>query len=239
MKILPRLLLSYLLITAFTVTVGAISIIEMHTINSNFNQIVTENILVLKSLRELQVAGLSIITQTSKTPLLLQNLKQANLAKAQYQAQVQHLKEEMETKTKAYFLKLKQYKKLIDQYFPDEKQYSDKISKDGEQLLLMNEKFFTLATEGKSKELVLATEEELQSAQDVFFTSIEQALTHEQKKLNAQQEKTEGVILFSRIFISLFTIIAFLITLVATWLIARHLWRFYRNIVFHRGNIDR
>ena len=195
MKIGIKITIGFLLIALLILVVGYIGISSNSDIQQEFNKVSKQTVPTIKLLEHLKFSGLRIVSSTSEFAL----------------TSAQEEKELIKEGKGGLDTALKQYEDSVNKFFPDEKDFLERIRSSGQMLKDKSDKIIELKEKGVSGQEVLQAKSEFEEAEREFLKTVDDTLKHETDELEKRNIDVNSSISTTKntiIIISLITLIS-------------------------------
>ncbi len=218
-KLIHKLFFGYILLIGLTIAIGSVGLLVMRTVERDFFIATTQSIPGINLLRDLNNASLRLVSVTSESPLLLNNIKRAGLSRAQETVQIKYIKEKVIKAQDVYLLALKHYKTFAEQdsHLSQQAQSIEKISTE---LINENQKLFDLFSKPDvSADAILGGKEKIDSIENTLLDKLNANVKLAISNLNTQTDVVSKSITSAEQHIITLTLLSILFGLLLSWVI--------------------
>jgi len=204
MKILSRLLLTYLTISVVVVLFGFFSYQNNNQMQREYELLNQQSLPLLDALNSAQQGVLRVVASTAEAGLLYfieVDFDERAEEGADEQAEEESEEELAEQGALQLTQAVNQYVALVDQYFPDTREISQSLSSQSFQLLQLSEQFFKALEQNTSSAVLLSIKEQLEEAELEFLTLSRTAIDRESSAIDARTQEVNAAISQHRVIL--------------------------------------
>lgn len=188
MKLINKLTLGHLIVSLLVIAVAFAGISTINHINFTFNEVAEQTIPVIKAIEDARTAGLRIVGCTSEFALVCAENRTNGIALEGAE------KEHVKSAIKQYDAAISRYEELVNEHFPEERDFLEIIKNSGERLKNISAELIALKEQGASGSIALEKREEFETAQQEFQKAINDAVLHEEKEFTERKQDVEHAI---------------------------------------------
>ncbi|MGL6339330.1 MAG: hypothetical protein ACRC80_09345, partial [Waterburya sp.] len=226
MKVRHQLLLSYVFISLLGVLAGLFGLKAIEDSHQRFDQVINETIPVKNELNDLQKSINDFVLCTNEIIFLKQKQQEESISDQSFSLAKQRENEIIEqindwsSDQHDYLSALVKYEKLVLKFFPEEKEYLQKLKKSSQKVLQISKGLINLPQEYYSGSVIIHKQQNLEQANKEFNQIIEAAFLHEDLELNNRKNALystfnvykNGILSFTLLSLFLAVAIAFLLS---------------------------
>lgn len=192
MTLKTKLISPFLAITIFVVIVGVVGITTANTINKNFDYVQQEVVPSLIALGHLRAAYLRMMTEAMS--LVLINIESTKLPdKIDNSAFIDEQQQSEEEEFEETIIEMEkwqhQYEMAVDVSYPEKFLITQELFKHIRLNQRLAQELVNLRYQDVSSDEILKKKQELEDAEDIFFTVLQQAIMLETEELDAGNKK--------------------------------------------------
>lgn len=223
MGIKYKLLAGYLVVILAASVVGYFGVQQIQSIRDSYLKVNEQTIPLISSLQNIRASSLLILSATIEYAFIV-NEQQLTGTKISAELAEEELGE-LAASRKQLNNALEEYSKLVDLYFPDERQYLKIIRTAAVNLISNSDALIAAKQNPGSSTNVLALKELLESNENTLLATFEKAMEHERKELDERKETVKDLINEAILSMISIGVAAFLLSLLSSFLLGRSVVR--------------
>jgi PAS domain S-box-containing protein len=249
MRVCQKLIFSYLFVSLLGCVAGYFGIKAMNDIQMEFDGVSNETIPVKNELNNMQASLNNIVIYTNEIIFLEHKIKNHNTSSKEGSALKSRTQElfkeinEWKEDQNDYQKSLARYEALVNKFFPEEKEYLNKIKVSSHNLLRVSANLINSETSNRDNSSIILMQAELEKANEQFDEVIKQALKHEDVELEGRKDSLYQLLNKYRNSIFAVTVLGLLLALAIAYLISRSILNSINKLQgaaleIGKGNLD-
>jgi PAS domain S-box-containing protein len=249
MKVYQKLLLSYIFISLLGCVGGYFGIKAINDIQNRFDGVSNETIPIKNELSNLKSSINNIVIYTNEIIFLEHkivdhstSIKRDFIAKNRTEDLLEQI-EEWKSDRKDYKSSLDKYEELIRKFFPEEKEYLERIKVSSQEILQISENLINAERKHRDDSTIVAMQSSLSQANEQFDEAINSALQNEDMELEGRKDNLYKTLIGYRRIIFINTALGLFLALAIAYLISRSILKSIDKLQsaaleIGKGNLD-